>query len=110
MKALKTVLGSIAFIFIYLFFILPYLFILRGTFAESSKIEKRKGVIKLSLSEAIVKIIGIVLAVVGLALILGAVGLSFLAVSFLGPIWSIVVGVVFLGAGIYIIRGGNFTL
>jgi len=29
----------------------------------------------------------------------------------LSPIWlAILVGVIFLGAGIYIIRGGNFTL
>lgn len=64
----------------------------------------------MSLSEIIVKVIGIVLAVVGLALLLSVVGISFLGVG-LSPVWlAVLLGVIFLGAGIYIIRGGNFTL
>lgn len=64
----------------------------------------------MSLSEIIVKIIGIVLAVVGLALLLSVVGISLFGIG-LSPVWlAVLVGVIFLGAGIYIIRGGNFTL
>lgn len=64
----------------------------------------------MSLSEIIVKVIGIVLAIVGVGLILAAVGINFLGVA-LPNVWvDILVGVIFLGAGIYIIRGGNFTL
>lgn len=64
----------------------------------------------MSLSEIIVKIIGIVLAVVGLALLLSTVGVNLFGIG-LAPLWlAILVGVIFLGAGIYIIRGGNFTL
>ena len=64
----------------------------------------------MSLSETIVKIIGIVLAVVGLALLLSSVGVSLFGIG-LSPVWpAILVGIIFLGAGIYIIRGGNFTL
>lgn len=63
----------------------------------------------MSLSEIVVKIIGVTLAVVGLALVLSAVGLAFLPVSFLGPVWSIVLGAILIGAGIIIIRGGTIT-
>lgn len=64
----------------------------------------------MSLSEIIVKCIGLVLAIVGLALLLSVVGISFLGVG-LSPVWlAVIVGVVFLGAGIYIIRGGNISL
>lgn len=63
------------------------------------------------LSEVIVKIIGIILAVVGLALILSAVGFNFLGGTGLQPVWlGIVVGVIFIGAGIWIIRGGTISL
>lgn len=65
----------------------------------------------MSLSEMLIKIVGIVLLVVGLALILSLVGVSFFGVSAsLEPIWAVVLGVVFIGAGIWIIRGGNITL
>lgn len=64
----------------------------------------------MSLSEVVIKLIGLALAIVGFALILAAVGVNFLGVG-LGPIWvEVVVGVVMLGAGIYIIRGGNISL
>lgn len=64
----------------------------------------------MSLSEVIVKVIGIVLALVGLSLTLSAVGVSFLGVA-LAPWWlAVLVGVLLLGAGIYVIRGGNITL
>ena len=64
----------------------------------------------MSLSELVIKVIGIVLAVVGFFLILSAVGINVIGVS-VGNIWlAIILGVAFLGVGIYIIRGGNFTL
>lgn len=64
----------------------------------------------MSLSEILVKIIGIVLAVVGLGLLLESVGVHFIGVSL--PTWwiDLIAGVCFLGAGIYIIRGGNVGL
>ena len=65
----------------------------------------------MKLSEIVIKIIGIVLAVVGLALILSAVGVGFLGIAALSPWWlAILVGVILLGAGIWIIRGGNVSL
>jgi len=63
----------------------------------------------MKLSEIIVKVIGIILAIVGLLLILSAVGIATgvgIAPWFVG----IIVGVVFLGAGIWIIRGGSVGL
>lgn len=65
----------------------------------------------MSLSEIIIKIIGIILAFVGVALLLTAIGLTFLFGVGLGAwYWNILVGVIFLGAGIYIIRGGTVNL
>lgn len=64
----------------------------------------------MSLSEVVIKIIGLILAIVGLGLILSVVGIHFLGVA-LAPWWlAVIVGVVLLGAGIYIIRGGNISL
>jgi hypothetical protein len=64
----------------------------------------------MSLSEIVVKVIGTILALVGLGLLLSAVGIHWFGVA-LAPIWlAILLGVCFLGAGIYIIRGGNVTL
>ena len=64
----------------------------------------------MSLSEIVIKVIGLVLAIVGLALILSVVGVNFLGVG-LSPVWlAVLVGVVFLGGGIYIIRGGSIHL
>lgn len=64
----------------------------------------------MSLSEIVIKVIGLVLASVGLALILSAVGVNFLGIG-LSPIWlAILIGVILLGMGIYIIRGGNVSL
>ena len=64
----------------------------------------------MKLSEIVIKIIGIALAIVGFALLLSAVGLNILGIA-LAPVWvAILVGVIFLGAGIYIIRGGTISL
>jgi hypothetical protein len=64
----------------------------------------------MSLSEIIVKLIGLALAIVGFALLLSLVGLNVLGVSVLNPWVAAVLGVVFLGAGIYIIRGGTVSV
>lgn len=64
----------------------------------------------MSLSEILIKLGGIVLFVVGLSLVLGAVGMNFLGVSFINPLFSVVVGVIFIGAGIYLVRGGSIHL
>lgn len=51
-----------------------------------------------------------VLAVVGLCLVLSAVGVATFVAGF-SPAWlAVIVGVCLIGAGIYIIRGGNITL
>lgn len=64
----------------------------------------------MSLSEIIIKLIGLVLAIIGLGLLLSVVGLNIFGIG-LSPIWlAILVGLLFLGAGINIVRGGNITL
>ena len=64
----------------------------------------------MSLSEMFFKIIGLVLAFVGFSLLLSSVGLDILGIG-LSPLWlEIIVGVIFLGMGIYIARGGNIKL
>jgi len=64
----------------------------------------------MSISEWIIKLIGVVLAIVGFALILSAVHIGLFGVSF-EPWWAaILIGVGFLAAGIYIVRGGTVSL
>jgi hypothetical protein len=64
----------------------------------------------MSLSDIVIKVIGVILAIVGLALVLSAVGVHlFGVVGFTEPILTVVVGAILLGAGIFIIRGGNIT-
>lgn len=63
----------------------------------------------MSISEIIVKLVGIVLAVVGLLLVLAAVGLDIVG-GHIGPWWlALVLGFLLIGAGVYIIRGGTIT-
>ena len=70
----------------------------------------KKGGENMQLSDIIIKIVGIVLLIVGLGLILSMLGLQVIPVS-LQPWWlATIVGVVLLGAGIYIIRGGTINL
>lgn len=64
----------------------------------------------MSLSEIVVKIIGVVLALVGFALLLSVVGVDVFGVHVANVILAIVLGVAFLGAGIYIVRGGTVTI
>ncbi len=64
----------------------------------------------MSVSNIVIKIIGVVLALVGLALLLSVVGIDFLSVS-LSPWWvAVLVGMLFLGTGIWIIRGRNISI
>lgn len=63
----------------------------------------------MSVSEILIKVGGIILFVVGLALILSVVGLNLIGVHLDPPILGALVGLVLLGAGIYIVRGGNIT-
>ena len=65
----------------------------------------------IKLSEVIIKIVGIVFIAVGFALLLTVVGLNFfgLTVPF-GIFGSIIGGVLFLAAGIYLVRGGTINL
>jgi hypothetical protein len=63
----------------------------------------------MSLSEMLIKILGIVLAFVGVLLILSAVGVTTFAA--IEPAWlAVLVGLLLIGVGIWIIRGGNITL
>lgn len=63
----------------------------------------------MSLTNILVKVIGAVLAIVGLLLLLSIVGLS-MGVG-IEPWWlALLAGVAFLGAGIYIIHGGTVTV
>lgn len=64
----------------------------------------------MSVSAILIKIVGIILILAGLALILGAIGITFFPASFINPLVSIILGVVLIGFGIYIIKGGTPTL
>ena len=63
----------------------------------------------MSVSKIIIVVVGVILAIVGLGLILTSVGVPILAA--LNPWWlGILVGLLLLGAGIYIVRGGSITV
>lgn len=65
----------------------------------------------MNLSETIIKIVGIVFVVVGFALLLTIVGLNFLGLTIpFGILGSLIGGILFLAAGIYLIRGGSINL
>ena len=65
----------------------------------------------MSLSDILVKVLGIILAIVGLGLTLSSVGVSLFGIASLSPWWlGLLIGLLLIGAGIYIIRGGNITL
>lgn len=65
----------------------------------------------MSLSEMLIKLGGVVLFVVGLALILSLAGVSFFGVSSaLEPLWAVILGVLFIAGGVVLIRGGNINL
>lgn len=64
----------------------------------------------MSLSEILIRIVGIIFIVVGAGLLLAMVGLSFVGVG-LSPWWvELIAGVLFLGCGIWLVRGGTVSL
>lgn len=64
----------------------------------------------MSLSEILIKVVGVILVVIGLALILLTVGVNILGVSGFSNVWlDLIVGALLLGAGIFVIRGGTIT-
>lgn len=64
----------------------------------------------MSLSEILIKVVGVILVVIGLALILLTVGVNILGVSGFSSVWlDLIVGALLLGAGIFVIRGGTIT-
>lgn len=63
----------------------------------------------MSISNIIIKAVGIILIVVGLLVVLGSLG--FASVGVLQPWWlALIVGLLLIGAGIAILRGGTITL
>lgn len=64
----------------------------------------------MSLSELLIKIIGIAFIIIGFALILSAVHITFLGIDLGAWYWDTLVGVIFLGGGIYLVRGGSVSL
>lgn len=62
----------------------------------------------MSISEILIKGIGVVLAIVGLLLVLSVVGLSVGVGLDPWPI-ALLVGALLIGVGIYIVRGGGIT-
>lgn len=63
----------------------------------------------MKISEFIIKAIGVVLALVGFGLVLSAVGIA--TPVALNPDWlGILIGLLLLGAGIIVVRGGAITL
>lgn len=64
----------------------------------------------MSISNIIIKVIGVILAVVGLGLVLSILGINFLGISVaMSPISALIIGGLLIGAGIYIVKGGNIT-
>ena len=64
----------------------------------------------MSLSQVVSKVIGIILAIVGLALLLSLVGIHILGVGISPWYVELVAGILFLASGIYIINGGNISI
>ena len=63
----------------------------------------------MSVSKIIIVVVGVILAIVGLGLILAAVGVPIIGAG-LSPWWlGILVGLLLLGAGIWIVKGGSIT-
>ncbi len=64
----------------------------------------------MNLSEMWIKLLGVILSVVGLSLLLSLVGLNILGFPH-WPAWGLLLGgVLFLGMGVVLIRGGNISL
>lgn len=64
----------------------------------------------MSVSEMIIKIIGVILAIVGLyILVTAATGLAGAGILSVGLIIALVVGALLIGAGVIIVRGGSIV-
>jgi len=64
----------------------------------------------MSITEIIIKIVGIILVVVGVGLLLSVVGLNILGAG-IDPWWlSLILGVIFIALGLLLVRGGNISL
>lgn len=64
----------------------------------------------MSVTEILIKLFGAVLALVGLALLLSAVGINFLGLA-TPNIWvALILGFLFIAAGVYLVRGGTITV
>lgn len=64
----------------------------------------------MSISDLIVKLGGVLLFLVGLFMVLTSVGMIIIPLSIGAPIVSFFVGLVLMGIGIFVLRGGNITL
>lgn len=64
----------------------------------------------MKLSEMAIRLIGLILAVVGFLLLLTLANIHAFGIA-VDSIWlALILGFVFLGVGIYIVRGGNVDL
>lgn len=64
----------------------------------------------MSVTEILIKLFGAVLALVGLALLLSAVDINFLGLA-TPNIWvALILGFLFIAAGVYLVRGGTITV
>jgi hypothetical protein len=63
----------------------------------------------MSMSRIIVIVIGVVVALLGLGLVLSSVGVA--SGVHIPVVWflELIVGLVLIGAGVWVIRGGNIT-
>ena len=65
----------------------------------------------MSVSEILIKIVGIAIILAGFFMLMAAIGFPIIfALSIGNPVISAIVGVVLIGLGIYIVRGGTPTL
>lgn len=64
----------------------------------------------MSITDLFIRMIGFLLALLGFFLVLSAVGISIISVSFVNPFFSVILGVILLSVGIWVVRGGNITL
>ncbi len=63
----------------------------------------------MSISNIIILAIGVVLAIVGLILVLDGVGLPAWGHGIEPPIFGVIVGLLLIGIGVFIARGGQIT-
>lgn len=62
----------------------------------------------MSISNVFIKGIGVIMAIVGLILLLATVGLAPIKTP-LEWYWTLLLGALFIGAGVVIVRGGTIT-